>query len=644
LKEVKKSELFGWGSEVPYDESYFSQGAASEIKRAFPGSNLNDREGAVTTRPYDAGLTRYEMWVGKEGQGETPFAWYFHSYNVVTQGGKILGALTLTTADSLFPNSRSFRDAPYLLDVVENSEMLRTYSELPTSAAAALPNQSGSILDDRLTLVSQPKMLVLTSPKYSDNLGSQYREGSASYERKLDELGEQSAFVGARKYGTDVPRSDASLPSGDNARQLAPNVGIHDAGPEVMAPEDLTSGAGVLPYKDTPLAKNWHYDAGSKKWHFKRWQRSEVLPPEDRSHRWVLETKEDLLFAPQQTDSAAVDPTKFQIVNDASAVSSVANMVVATGQVSSFDTGGFRLAINAEAMNNIGGTTPFAGIENIPDRAAVNIIPVGGFYPDSAVVVALEYRLKKPDGTPDGPWQTGKIHYWSSKENNYDPNTQNRITFNASGAGFDPYTDAWIFPIKDVSHTSAEYRVRVFMALPIDSSDQELITLNSDTPPALMPAPSTSGVASTYNEISFKTSALEDLLKRNAQFPLDPVSLKIATDVDAVNKTLADSDPGYREALALVGLAGSAPHTAATSNVTSVSKVSSDEVKRVLQSAVFAGASKALNNESLLATVNPFGKTTWFEYRFGKDVAWTVEVPNVEVGVDAGASGVIITE
>jgi hypothetical protein len=644
LKLVKKSELYGWGEDIPYDDSYFDRGAASVIKHAFPSSNDGDRAGAISARPYDAGLTRYEMWVGKDGQGSAPFAWYFHSYNVVTQGGKILGALNLTTADSMFPDNRSFRDAPYLLDVVEHSEMLRTYSELPTSLAAALPNQSGSILDDRLTLVSQPKMLVLTSPTYSEGLGSQYKEGSASYERKLDELGEQSSFVKPRKYTTDIPGADPSLPNQDNNRQLAPNVGIHDKGPEVLNPQDLTGDAGVLPYNATPLAQNWHYDPNSKKWHFKRWQRSEVLPPNDRSHRWVLETKEDLLFAPQQTGAGTVDPTKFQIIKDANSVSSVANMVVATGQVSSFDTGGFRVGINSQALPNIAGA-PYSGIEDIPDTAAINIVPVGGFYPDSAVIVALEYQLKDGKGNPEGPWQTGKIHYWSSKQNDYDSHTQRRITFQSSGSEFDPYDDAWIFPIKDISHTSADYRIRVFMALPVDSTDNDLINLSSSiSPSALLPAPSTSGVASTYNATSFSTSALTDLLKRNAQYPLNPATLQLSSEADAINQTLLDSDAGYKQALSRVDLANSAAYTQATSNVASVRQVPTAEVSSVLQSAVFAGASKTLNNEALSATLNPFGKTTWFAYEFARPLTWTVAVPNVNVGIDASSSGVIITE
>jgi hypothetical protein len=646
LGRVPKSEVYGWGEEVPYDQSYFDQGAAFEI----PLEGASMLGGSVRTRPFDAGLTRYEMWVGKDGQrstrGSAPFAWYFHSYNVVTQGGQVLGMIDIDTADTLYPEGRSFRDAPYLVDVVEDSSIMRTYSESPTFLSAPGTPSNASVMTNSLSLVSQPKMLVLTSPNYEGTFDDSVKEGSASYNRKLDEATENTRQAPPRKYS--VTQSPNGVMGSDIGSLLAPNKGIHDAGPEI-------SKDGALPtYGETPLAQNWHFDSGTKKWHFKRWQRSELLDPSKASHRWVLETKEDLLFAPQQLDDQTQDPTKFKIVDEESGnVSSVANMVVAKAQVLSFDTGGFRMAKTTDAL------TSFDGVENISDKAAINILPVGGFYPDSSVIVALEYLLLNADGTASaGGWQTGKIHYWSSKSDEskgaYD---QRSIKFQPSSGQFDPYEDAWIFPIKDVSHTSAQYRLRVFMSLPIASSPTSLVSMEEvpgQSPKGPLPLTLSTGGANrpggNYEPSSFEIGDMQSLLKRNSDHPTDPSSMSPEDSKAAISRSIRESDAlgtNYSAYLEALGVGGELLSPGKYTGVGQVVRVDPGTVRSVVTSAVFAsGGRKLISDEALAQVLYPYGDggTSWFEYRLENSPAWTVKVPSVNIGVDEDASGVIITE
>jgi hypothetical protein len=595
-------ELAGWGAQIPYEGVL---GKESSFMYQVIGKGLANRSG-ITSRPFDAGLTRYEMWVKKAARkgGWRSDAWFFNSYNVVSQGGSVLGKLTISTPDSLAPSepwARTFRDAPYLIDVVEDSGIMRAYS--------------ASVLTNSVSLVSQPKMLVLLSPDNSQvnrQEDKALREGSASIDRVL------SSKLSPRTYKID--QAPGSPMPNDLGRQLAPNKNINDAGPT-----EGTAGEGSFSqnYKSTPLAKNWHYDAQNKKWHFKQWQRGEFLP-DNQPHTWVLETKEDLLYAPQTSSSSVIDPNRITILDaQNTAVTDIPSTVIATGRVNAFDTGGFRLAINNDMRNSEWGSSrSFSGIEGIPDLAAINLTPEGYFYPDSRIVVALEHVLLKNEGgktVRDGEWKTGKIHFWSSADQPGDRFTAKEVTFRPNGGSFDPYVDGWIFPVKDVSHTSAEYRLRVFMALPF----QEV------TAGQRLPSSFEDKIASPYQSNSFTNADMEKLLHANSVSPTRR----------AENDPL-DHNEAYREALKQIGLSG-----VRGSHQNSVKRVSSDEVERVVSGVTFAGSGTALSSANIGAVVDPFGnnKTTWFEFTF-PEANWTVQIPNVNVGTNPEEAGIIITE
>lgn len=611
----KSPELAGWGPVHPYEDVGYAK--ESNYMYSVLGETISNRSGVVT-RPFDAGLTRYEMWVKKAARPESGWkddAWFFNSYNVVSQGGGVLGQIDITTPDSLLGSNRNgsatrtFRDAPYLLDVTENSGVMRAY--------APSIRQDASVLTNSVSLVSQPKMLVLLSPDSSHLAKSDFevREGSASINRVTRE-----SQLAPRSY-TIPPAPGSPLPP-DIGRQLSPNKNINDAGPNKE-----TTGEGTLSqnYKTTPLAKNWHYDNSKKTWHFRQWQRGEFLP-ENQPHTWILETKEDLLYAPQTTSQAVVDPNRITILDpQTTPVTDIPSTIVASGRVNAFDTGGFRLAVNDAMKKSQWGTSGrvFDGIEGIPDFAAMNLAPVGYFYPDSRIIVALEYVLLKKVGgslVEDGGWKTGKIHYWNSAEQPGDAFTAKEVTFNTNPSNFDPYSDGWIFPIKDVSHTSAKYRLRVFMALPFTSVSR------SGGP---LPSSFEENIASTFRGDNFGINEMVKLLDVNSKNPV----------------RLAENDPmsfngAYREALSRIGLSGvyGEPQT-------SVRVVSPDEVERVVSGVTFAGAGKSLSVSDIGDIRAPFGNpgTTWFEFVM-PEADWTVDVPEITVGLDPEEAGVIITE
>ena len=600
-------ELAGWGARHPYDE----KGYANEANYMYSilGSSVANRQG-INTRPFDAGLTRYEMWVKKAARPESGWsqdAWFFNSYNVVSQGGGILGTMKITTPDGLLSSSRTFRDSPYLLDVVENSQIMRAYS--PSSVAQA------SVLTNAVSLVSQPKMLVLISPDMENLSSDEVKDLSAS--ASVTRLTKERRFT-PRKYKVQ-PAKGSPLPA-DLGRQLAPNQEINDAGPVEGTPEE---GRLSQNYKLTPLARNWHYDPSKKTWHFRQWQRGEFFES-SRPHSWVLETKEDLLYAPQTSKSTPLDPNQVTILDsETTPVTGIPSTVVATGEVYALDTGGFRLAVN-DVMNSSEWKTrnkAFSGIEGIPDLAAMNVVPFGYFYPDSRIVVALEYVLLKPNGQEDGDWQTGKIHYWSSADEPGGPYTAREVTFKPSGGTFDPYVHGWIFPIKDVSHTSAKYRLRVFMALPFTPVSNSGGVLPSDY--------GKDKVASTFTAPQFGTNEMLRLLEANSNFPAQPYTK---------NDPMQFNTP-YREALSQIGLANNYGTPQAGVRI-----VSADAVEKVVSGVTFAGSGQSLGSANIGEVREPFkGTTTWFEYVF-PEANWTVEVPEIQVGIDEESAGVIITE
>lgn len=602
-------ELAGWGGRHPYEDKAYANEA--NYMYSVLGSSIANRTG-VSTRPFDAGLTRYEMWVKKAARPESGWkqdAWFFNSYNVVSQGGGILGTMKITSPDGLLPSSRTFRDSPYLLDVVEDSQIMRAYS--PSSVGQA------SVLTNAVSLVSQPKMLVLISPDITGLKPDDTKAlaGSASVDRLTREK-----RLTPRKYKVQ-PAKGAPLPA-DLDRQLAPNQEINDAGPVEKTPEE---GRFSQNYKLTPLARNWHYDPSKKTWHFRQWQRGEFFE-DNRPHSWVLETKEDLLYAPQTSKGGSLDPNQVTILDsETTPVTGIPSTVVATGEVTALDTGGFRLAIN-DVMNSSESewktrNKAFSGIEGIPDLAAMNVVPFGYFYPDSRIIVALEYVLLKPNGQEDGEWKTGKIHYWSSNDEPGGPYTAREVTFKPSGGAFDPYVHGWIFPIKDVSHTSAKYRLRVFMALPFKPVSNSGGILPADY--------GQDKVASTFTGREFGANEMIRLLEANSNFPAQPYTK---------NDPMQWNEP-YREALSQIGLANNYG-----SPQSGVRIVSPDEVERVVSGVTFAGAGQSLSSANIGEIREPFkDTTTWFEYVF-PDANWTVEVPEIQVGIDEGAAGVIITE
>lgn len=608
----RSPELAGWGPVHPYEAPEFAQ-EANYMYSILSKDRTANRSG-VTSRPFDAGLTRYEMWVKKAGRPKAGWlndAWFFNSYNVVSQGGDVLGEIKISTPDSLFDSTRTFRDAPYLIDATEKSGIMRAYS--PSF------NKDASVLTNSVSLVSQPKMLVLISPDISELSKNDYEamSGSASANRVMREQ-----RLRPKTYKVS-PAPNSPLPP-DLDRQLAPNVNINDAGPT-----EETAGAGSMSqnYKSTPLAKNWQYDSSNKTWHFRQWQRGEFLA-DNVPHTWILETKEDLLYAPQTTSSAIVDPNRITIVDpQTTAVTDIPSTVVATGQVNAFDTGGFRLAINDVMKTSEWGTENkvFNGIEGIPDYAAMNVAPVGYFYPDSRIIVALEYVLLKKVGNTlqeDGDWKTGKIHYWNSSNDSPDPLVAKEVTFDPAGGAFDPYVHGWIFPTKDVSHTSAKYRLRVFMALPFKP-----VALSSGK----LPTGFESGekVASTFSSREFGLNQMVQLLDANSKSPA----------ILAKNDPMQTNVP-YREALDRVSLSGvyGIPQNR-------VSPVSANEVERIVSGVTFSGSNNTLSVANIGEVKSPFGadETSWFEFVFD-DAKWTVDVPEINVGLGPEGAGVIITE
>lgn len=609
-------ELAGWGSTHPYDAEKF-KGEANYMYSEI-GNSLSNR-GGIVSRPFDAGLTRYEMWVKKSANpksGWTSDAWFFNSYNVISQGGGVLGEISITTPDSLLGSTRTFRDAPYLIDVTEDSGIMRTFSPNSTSRQAVA---NASVLTNSVSLVSQPKMLVLLAPgNAAPGDDESTRAGSASATR-VSQVNKPRTYV-------TTPAAGSPLPA-DLGRQLAPNVNINDAGPDEST---LEEGSLSQNYKKTPLAKNWHYDQSSKKWHFRQWQRGEFTE-DNQPHTWILETKEDLLYAPQTTATGIVDPNRVTILNpQETAVTSIPSTIVSSGQVQAFDTGGFRLAINdVMKKSEWGSGKGFSGLEGIPDLAAMNVVPVGYFYPDSRIIVALEYVLLKKVGSKwveEGGWQTGKIHYWNSGDQSTSPLLAKEVTFDRAGGSFDPYVHGWIFPIKDVSHTSARYRLRVFMALPFTPVENP----NGKLPSSFE---NNEKIASSFGGTTFGIDQMIALLAANSRQPARPSAPFSAKDP-------MQYDQDYRAALDQVNLSGN--YGVAQD---AVRQVSADEVERIVSGVTFSGASQSLNSANIGDVRSPFAPATtaWFEFVFD-DASWTVDVPEIIVGLDPEEAGVIITE
>jgi hypothetical protein len=606
-------------------------------------------QGSKSDTPFDAGLTRYELWVGKKASttrdqqgragGWAQPAWFFDAYNVVNQAGRVLGEVRITTADSKLGQTRAFRNSPYIVEATETPLVRRTFTKSQ--------DQGGSV-----RLSALPKMLVLHSPdgNGADGLRN-YTWGSTAFGSALSTVGgagrvSTNTF---RAYRPDAARLNQFGMGNDNGRSLAPNKHLEE----------------LMPV----LATNWH-NAGAN-WVFRSWQRAEDLlgsVKADRGgkafHRWILETKSDLLYAPNQRlnpdavtlESSTVPATPEQL----DGLTELPKMVVGLGDIQGFDTGGFRILRGGNANPGQRWTDP----DSITDSDGIAILPIGRFYPESAIVVAVQYSLLNADGTPQEPnpnrWKTAKLFYWnSSNPGQVDPGPggpggvwqdisisqedsmkPRRIQFGGAGATFDPYTDAWIISIRDLAHTSAVYKIRVFMALPFKHTNP--IRPNGGTRPASLAA---NGVgALPANASSFGPLDMAKVLAGNHLHPT------FHSGASAVSESLAHQPGAFRNIVS-GGLAGGSAWrvenpSGSQADVAYIDEANDRILTRIIQDSQgegsFPAALRGLTDVRIQQLLG--GETAWFEYLKDANMSWTVDAPQIDVGLDESAAGTIITE
>lgn len=636
-------EFEGWGTDIPYLGLQGSDGqllVRLYMDEVIKDTGVREVSGTLRDKPFDGGITRYELWVGKKasttrdqqgnlgGWGQT--AWFFDSYNVVNQAGEVLGTLKTETADSQNPTARAFRNSPYLVEATETPLINRTFTA----------SQEGG----KVQLRELPKMLVLLAPdarQRSDYNFALNQSGSAQ--------GGRSRLDKPRKYFNDpVFASGGTVMQGDAGNMLAPNFNVDEKIGE--------NGAGGI-------ALHWGKTRINNKdaWTFRKWQRAENLfkrndPNAAAWHRWVLETKSDALYAPSgQSGNAIVTPR-------AEDLHSLPEMVIGKADVQGFDTGGFAIAGGGRLA--AGGPVVYADPDDITDEDILTVLPIGRFYPTSAIYIAVEYRLLDANGNPEGvsnpnDWSTAKtaaLFYWNSDGgtkvvqdtalgeqsiDKRDPSlTPRRVKFTGGASGFDPYTDAWLISVRDLAHTSAEYRLRIFMGLPFKP-----IADGTSLSGPLMPGGQGLGIPGAVTSLgrSFNADHLAAILRANA---LAPTSYSGA---NAKEESFNFHDPVYRAICGRVGITSGD----AFAIVNSVARVSPEVVEKIVGAADRGVRNKAGVTGGAENWKNPWatGSSTdfnleWFEYSNGGNGArtWKVQVPDVEIGVDDEAAGVIITE
>lgn len=621
-------EFEGWGTQIPYRG--LDGGLASRLEADKVLQDLGEKStaGNLTDKPFDGGITRYEMWLGKKASttrdqqgnigGWGQVAWFFDSYNVVNQAGQVLGTLRTETSDSQDPTSRAVRNSPYLVEATEAPLISRTFTASAGGGAVQLREL--------------PKMLTLLSP-WADNRGDYLFSGSGSGGAAGG--GEGGRTYKNRTYGKD-PALAFSVFGVDEKQPLAPNFSIEEG------VEEVSKFWGKVPVTTRLGTKNG--------WAFRRWQRAENLfkaGPNSASnpawHRWVLETKADALYAPADEGNNSIAIPKAEDLGP------LPEMVIGEADVQGFDTGGFVLGMG-------GGTESgkiYSDPDDISDRDIVTILPIGRFYPKSAIYIALEYRLLASPGRPDGgnDWskaKTAALFYWNSDGqggqvirdadlvkqsiNNTDGLTPRRVRFAGDSNSFDPYNDAWIVSLRDISHTSAQYRLRVFMALPFKPINSgQLIPSGTGSVPGANPR--------SLNR-TFDANLMGEVLLANMRTPV----------------TYGSGGNPITEALSL--------HPATYGRICTEARVKWSQLASVkpvdarVVEGVVSGASTDTRKKAGIALndaekwKNPWTTRSstdfsvqWFEYGNGNGVmSWVVDVPDINVGVDAEAGGVIITE
>lgn len=628
-------EFEGWGKDIPYrglSEGLTSRLLADDVMR---DTGIRDISGTLTDKPFDGGITRYELWLGKKASttrdqqgnigGWGHVAWFFDSYNVVNQAGQVLGTLRTETADSENQAVRAFRNSPYLVEANETPLINRTFTA----------SQEGG----KVQLRELPKMLVLLSPSAANR-----QDYSQMAVQTGGAAGAQTRKTGRRTYGPLDPAVGAagSVMKSDRDNPLAPNSSV----------DEKTAGEG----QESGISTHWEKTrVGSKDgWTFRRWQRAENLFTTDARnpawHKWVLETKSDLLYAPAGEGGNS-------ITIKAENLESLPQMIVGQADVQAFDTGGFVVGAGGALASN---AAVFGDPDDITDSDIITVLPIGRFYPRSAVYVAVEYRLLDENGNPEGgtagspnDWsraKTAALFYWNSDggvqvvkdtvlsqqsvEAGNDSLTPRRVKFVGSGT-FDPYSDAWVVSVRDLAHTSAQYRLRIFMGLPFKP-------INSGP---IMPAGQGAGRPGTMTSInqSFNSDHLAGILLANQKQPIRYSSTKTPNV-----ESFEFHDPLYQTLCRRAGLGNPDSFTP----LSAVQRVSADVVEKVV-----TGADKGMRTRAGLANSsdkwrNPWysGNSTdfaveWFEFSNGNGAkTWTVNVPEVWIGVDDEAAGVIITE
>lgn len=631
----------GWGTNVPYD-SVMKTIAPDTITylKDIVVKSTNDLSGSLTDYPYEAGITRYEMWLAKKLQANgnwQMWSWFFDSYCVVNPGGSVIGKLEIVTSDANSTNSgssiRTFRNSPYLVNSIEDTAFLRSYSTNPAETGAMM-------------LISQPKMLVLLCSKQDDVPAP----GGVD---PVTQLESSAASVAATNV---LPRTytvtGSSLLPGDSGRMLAPNQSMNDAG------ITLTNS---IAYTNTPVSANWTYSTskdGSGVWQFKRWQRGEVLAPYSpgalqRAHSWVLKIKKDLLYSPQDKNPKTSLNAGLAAANSSYVLGTASNtsllpvsgMVVATQKVEAFDTGTIQFG------QNFGNGINYASIDDVPMTAALNILPAGRQYPDSVILGVLQERLLDPNNqvmSPvNGGWTTIKVFYWSSAQANAlapylatdtanagvpASNIPKQVVFGRNKTDFNPYIDTWIVPLRDVCQSSAQYRVRFFTALPF-SPIGNVGTLYSGAGgvPGKIANPST--------RADFTVSDMESLLLANANsyIPVNGLSTP-ASD------SMAAQTPAYNSMLQKVGLNSGSSYVGPGS-YTAIDPTVVESQLPVGTVVDVASSTALLSGGSFKTLLSPWPKTQWFEVvPAGGAPNWSCTSPDVKVGVDTKNGGSIITQ
>jgi len=631
-------EFEGWGVSVPHVGE-----TANRMVTVLDNKNLY---GTKVDVPFDAGLTRYELWVGKKAsttkdqQGQVggwgQNAWFFDSYNVVNQNGKVLGSLKSTTSDSLLSSSRAVRNSPYILEATETPLVRRTFSQDATGGSAKLSEI--------------PKMLVLTSPDGKGPLGADYYSWNRKGIGSANSGAGGRATIPHRLYEKDAGTGPQFAMNSDLGNTLAPNKNIEELAPDI--------------------SKWW--SKGATSWTFRRWQRAEDLLKSVHTagggkafHRWILETKSDLLYAPNEAGNNNSVVISGQTAPDPETLRRLPEMVVGVTDVQGFDTGGFRVARGGTVLTGAGvWTDP----DQITDNDGITVLPVGRFYPDSRIFVVVQYTLLDADGNPEigGDWskaKTARVFYWSSADPSQidngpggpggvwssvssspdDSMKPRRIKF-GGGSTFDPSVDSWTVSIRDLAHTSAQYRIRVFMALPFQALEP-----NGPIAPGGLASP---GERPGANPVDGRMFDGEDMARVLAGNHFQP---RWYEGSNAIAESLGHQPPAYYSMVESgvnmpAGGGKGWKFDAVSDNGQSVRYISNPQmISNIIRENRSEGnyppsLEKDVQNADDLKNIFGTGKTAWFEYLADQMITWKIDAPQIEVGVDEEAAGTIITE